>query len=218
MILKRINAPIRNQTLKHLREAIIRGQFEPGERLNERKLCEFIGASRTTIREVLRHLESEGLIKVIPQKGPIVATISVEEGKHIYEVREVLEGFMCRLFAERSTPDSKTALCRSLNLLETYVQKEDLENQLIESNRFYEVLMEGCGNKVVCSLLKSLHARISFLRRMSLSSQGRPLQSVKELRAMYEAIEKGDLDAACEASSYHVRAAKSSALQYLSSF
>ena len=217
MVLKRVNAPIRDQTLREVREAIINGQFRPGERLSERKLCEFIGASRTTIREALRHLESEGLIRVIPQKGPIVATISVEEGKHIYEVREVLEGFMCRLFAERSTPDAKTALCRSLKLLETYVQKKDLENQLIESNRFYEVLMEGCGNNVVCSLLRSLHARISFLRRMSLSSQGRPSRSAKELRAMYEAIEKGDLDAACEASSYHVREAKSSALQYLSS-
>jgi DNA-binding GntR family transcriptional regulator len=217
MILKRVNAPIRDQTLKHLRGAIIGGQFKPGERLSERKLCELIGASRTTIREVLRHLESEGLIKAIPQKGPIVATISAEEAKHIYEVREVLEGFMCRLFAERSTSNAKTALLRSLELLEGYVQKEDLKNQLIESNKFYEILMEGCGNEFVCSLLKSLHARISFLRRMSLSSQGRPSRSAKELRAMYEAIGKGDADTAYEASTYHVREAKSSALQYLRS-
>jgi len=217
MILKRVNAPIRDQTLKHLREAIISGRFEPGERLNERKLCEWIGSSRTTIREVLRHLESEGLIKVIPQKGPIVATITIEELKDIYEVREVLEGFMCRLFAERSTSNAKTALRRSLELLEGYVEKKDLKNQLTESNRFYEILTEGCGNEVVCSLLKSLHARISFFRRMSLSREGRPSQSVNELRAIYEAIEKGDADAAWAASTYHVREAKSSALQYLGS-
>ena len=217
MILKRVNAPIRDQALKHIRGAIVGGQFNPGERLSERKLCEFIGASRTTIREVLRHLESEGLIKVIPQKGPIVATITGEEGKSIYEVREVLEGLVCRLFAERASSNAIVALRRSLALLERHVKEGDLASQLTESNKFYEILMEECGNKVVCSLLKSLHARISFLRRMSLSHKGRPLRSVKELRAIYEAIEKGDADAAWETSTYHVREAKSRALQYLNS-
>jgi len=216
MILKRINAPIRDQALKHIRGAIVRGQFKPGERLSERKLCEFIGASRTTIREVLRHLESEGLITVIPQKGPIVTTITFEEGKQIYEVREVLEGFMCRLLTQCVTPSVITALRRSLELLEIHAQKQDLENQTAESNRFYRILMEGCGNEVLCSLLKSLHARISFLRAMSLSVQGRPSQSAKELRAVFEAIEKGDANAAWEASTHHVREAKSALLEYLS--
>jgi DNA-binding GntR family transcriptional regulator len=217
MVLKRVNAPIRDQTLKHLRGAIIGGQFEPGERLSERKLCEWIGASRTTIREALRHLESEGLIKVIPQKGPIVATITIEEAKDIYEVREVLEAFMCRLFAERATSNAIAALRRSMDLLESYVQKGDLKNQVTGSNKFYIILSEGSGNQVLYSLLKFLHARISFLRTMSLSRPGRPSQSVKELRGICEAIEKRDADAAWAASTYHVREAKSSALKYLSS-
>jgi len=217
MILKRVNAPIRDQALKHIRAAIVGGQFQPGERLSERKLCEFIGASRTTIREVLRHLESEGLIKVIPQKGPIVATITGEEGKSIYEVREVLEGLVCRLFAERASSSAIVALRRSLALLERHVKEGDLVSQLTESNKFYQILMEGCGNEVVCSLLKSLHARISFLRTMSLSRQGRPSRSAKELKAIYEAIEKGDANGAWEASTHHVREAKSRALQYLNS-
>ncbi len=217
MVLKRVNAPIRDQALKHLRRAIIGGQFQPGERLSERNLCEFIGASRTTIREVLRHLESEGLIKVIPQKGPIVATIAMEEAKDIYEVREVLEGFMCRLFAERGTSNAITALHCSLELIEGYLQEGDLANQITESNKFYRIIMEGCGNQVVYSLLKSLHARISFLRTMSLSRQGRPSQSAKELRAICEAIEKRDAHAAWETSAYHVREAKSSVLQYFNS-
>lgn len=215
MILKRENAPIRNQALRHIREAIITGQFEPGEHLSERKLCDFIGASRTIVREVLRHLESEGLVKSIPQKGPIVATITEEEANQIYEVREVLEGFMCVLFAERSTPNDKNRLRLSLEKLEEYVQKGDFKNQLKESNKFYEILMEGCGNEVLHHLLKSLHARISFLRRMSLSCQGRPSRSARELRGIYEAIEKGDIDAIYNSTKYHVREAKLSMLQFL---
>jgi DNA-binding GntR family transcriptional regulator len=216
MLIKRVNAPIRDQALSHIREAIITGQFEPGDRLSERKLCDFIGASRTTIREVLRHLESEGLIKVIPQKGPIVAIVTEDEIKQIYEVREVLEGFMCRLFAERSTSKDKASLRLSLEKLEGYVQAKDFKNQLIESNKFYEILMDGCGNEVLRLLLKSLHARISFLRRMSLSRQGRTLRSAKELRAIYEAIEKGDTDAIYKATSYHLQEARFSVLQFLS--
>ena len=217
MILKRVNAPIRDQALKQIRKAIVTGKFKPGERLSEPKLCEYVGASRTTIREVLRHLESEGLVKVIPQKGPIVATVTVEEAKQIYEVREVLEGFMCRLFAERATSNAIAALHGSLALLERFAQNHDLENQLAESNNFYRMLMGGCGNEVLKSVLTSLHARISFLRAMSLSRQERPLQSLNELKAMVKAIENRDVEAVFAASTYHVRETRSSALLYLSS-
>lgn len=216
MKLNRVNAPIRDQVLKHIRKAIVGGKFKPGERLSEPKLCEFVDASRTTIREVLRHLESEGLIKVIPQKGPIVATITVEEAKQLYEVREILEGFMCRLFAERATSNGKAALRRSLELLEMHANNQDLESQHTESDVFYKILWEECGNKVLGFLLKSLNARISWLSSISFTIPGRPLESAKELRGMFEAIEKGDVDAAWEASTYHVRKACSSALEYLS--
>jgi DNA-binding GntR family transcriptional regulator len=124
---------------------------------------------------------------------------------------------MCRLFAERATSNAIAALRRSMDLLESYVQKGDLKNQVTGSNKFYIILSEGSGNQVLYSLLKFLHARISFLRTMSLSRPGRPSQSVKELRGICEAIEKRDADAAWAASTYHVREAKSSALKYLSS-
>jgi len=215
MKLNRVNAPIRDQVLKHIRKAIVGGKFQPGERLSEQKLCMFVGASRTTIREALRHLESEGLVEAIPQKGTIVATVTAEEAKQIYEVRQELEGFMCRLFAERATPNARAALRRSMGLLEMHAENQDLENQIAESNAFYKTLAEGCGNEILSFLLLSLHARISFLRSMSLSRPGRSLESVKELKALFEALERGDADAACQASTHHVAEAKSSALRYL---
>lgn len=212
----RVNAPIREQTLQYLKSAIVDGKFKPGRRLYERELSESIGVSRTTIREVLRHLESEGLVKVIPQKGPIVATVTIEEGKDIDEVREFLEGLACRLFAERGAANAMSALGQSMALLEKYVQDGDTDKQIAESNRFYEIIMEGCGNRVVYSLLSSLRARINFLRAITLLKPGRPLESIKELRRIYEALEKHDAAAAWEATTYHVSAAKEYALQYLS--
>ena len=216
MAISRVNSPIRDQALKDLRSAIVRSEFKPGERLYEKKLCEFIGVSRTTIREALRTLEAEGLIKVIPQKGPIVATVTSEEANDIFEVREFLEGLACRFFAERGTPDAISALQRSVRLIERYVQEGELENQIMESNEFYKIIFEGSGNKVLYSLLNSLRNRISSLRATTLSQPNRPLQSFIELKSIYEAIEKRDRDAAWEASICHVRKAKSIALRIVS--
>jgi DNA-binding GntR family transcriptional regulator len=184
--------------------------------LYERELCDFIGVSRTTIRESLRQLESESVIKVIPQKGPIVATVTIEEANDIYEVREFLEGLMCRLFAEHATHEAISSLDRSMRLIEVCAH-ERADDQAAESDKFYEIIMEGCKNRVVLSLLGSLRTRIGFLRAISLSHPDRRLESAKELRQIYEAFEKHDADAAWNASTYHVRAAKMHALQYLNS-
>jgi DNA-binding GntR family transcriptional regulator len=211
-MISRVNAPIRQGTLKFLRNAIMRGEFKPGDRLYEPKLCELIGVSRTSVREALRHLESEGLIKLIPQKGPVVATVTSKDAEDLYEVREILEGFACRLFADHATSAEISALLRILDLLDAYARERDVPNLVTESDNFYDVILEGCGNNVVYSLIKLLHARISFLRARSLSQQGRPFHSVRELRSIYEAIEKHDPDAAFEASCYHVRQAKIVAL------
>jgi GntR family transcriptional regulator, trigonelline degradation regulator len=217
MTINRVNSPIRDQAVKDLRSAIIRSEFKPGERLFEKKLCEFVGVSRTTIREALRHLESEGLVKVIPQKGPIVATVTVDEANDIYEVREVLEGLACRLFAKRASAHAISALRRSLELLDKYVRENRLNDQILESINFYRIILEGSKNEVLYALINSFRNRISSLRATSLSEPNRPLQSFKELKQIYEAIEKRDQDAAWEASIHHIREAKSIALQILSS-
>lgn len=73
------------------------GRFRPGERLPERELCEMTGVSRTLVREALRQLESEGLIHVIPHRGPVVDRLSPEQARGIYQVREELEALTTTL-------------------------------------------------------------------------------------------------------------------------
>jgi GntR family transcriptional regulator, trigonelline degradation regulator len=90
--LKRAAAPVREQVLETLRTEIIEGRFAPGRRLTERELTEMLGVSRTVLRESLRQLESEGLISLIPNKGPVVRALTVEEARELYRIRETLEG------------------------------------------------------------------------------------------------------------------------------
>ena len=84
----RVAAPLRDQVLELVRGAILDFRYKPGQRLIERELIEQIGVSRTTIREVLRELDAEGLVTTIPQKGAIVVVPTAEEAADLYDVRE----------------------------------------------------------------------------------------------------------------------------------
>ena len=88
--IERSNKTLRQLTLETLRDAILDSRFRPGERLVERTLCDLTCVSRTVVREVLRHLESEGLVQTLPHQGPIVARPDLAQAEQIYEIRELL--------------------------------------------------------------------------------------------------------------------------------
>src|SRR5277367_656435 len=95
-LIERSAAPLRRQVLEELRSSIISGRLLPGARLIERELIAMMGVSRTVIREALRQLEAEGLVSNIPNKGPIVRELTIEEAKDLYAIRAVLEGLAAR--------------------------------------------------------------------------------------------------------------------------
>jgi len=214
-------APVRQQTVIKLRQAIIDGIFSPNERLYEKSLCELIGVSRTSIREALRQLETEGLVRIIPNRGPVVAELTPQEAREIYEVREQLEGLAVKLFARRHDTEMLNALSQTLqnyeNILEKY--KGDIEyegkNFVKESNDFYDVLLKGCGNELVFKLLELIHTRLTFLRATSLSEPGRAHKCIKELKDILLAIKRRDEKAAIEASNIHIKNASEVAIKRL---
>lgn len=205
----RVAAPLRSQVLDVLREAILSFRFAPGQRLIERELIDLTGVSRTTIREVLRELAAEGLVKTIPQKGAIVVSLSPEEAEELYELREVLEGHLAKKFVERATDAQVVALRRAFTQLENVVDRQEGTLAVLKAKDvLYELLLSGAGNSALRASLSQLHARVSLLRASSLSSgPGRPPEAVVELRALVEAVEARDAQVAAEAMVLHVRAA-----------
>src|SRR5262245_9679086 len=87
--------PLRKQAEEGLRKAILSGQYDAGERLKERQLMESLGVSRTLLREALRQIEAEGLVTLVPNRGPVVSVLSYEDAEEIYEVRGILESQAC---------------------------------------------------------------------------------------------------------------------------
>ena len=93
-----VEARAQSETDK-LREAILSGAFSPGQKLVEKDLWQSLGISRTVVREALQHLQAEGLINIIPYKGPVVATLTLQDANELYEVRASLESLACAGFA-----------------------------------------------------------------------------------------------------------------------
>src|SRR5581483_8053290 len=110
---KREVEPLRERTLKSLRDAILSNHLKPGQRLVERDLCEQAGVSRSSIREALRYLESEGLVESRGTKGMFVSVLNRKQALEIYEVRAALESEAARQFAERATESDLKAIRRA---------------------------------------------------------------------------------------------------------
>ena len=205
----RVAAPVREQVFDQLRQAIVEMRLKPEQRLVERELIEQTGVSRTTIREVLRQLAAEGLVTTIPHKGTVVASPSVERAAELYEVRAVLEGMAARQFAERATDVHLRALRRAFEGIERRAKSGRPNSQaMLEAKRhFYDALFEGAANGTIQSLVESLQARVTVLRAASLSQPGRAAKTVEEVRAIVEALERRDGDAAAAACVHHVNEA-----------
>lgn len=211
----RIAAPLRHSVTESIRNAIAAGRFKAGERLPERELCEMTGVSRTLVREALRQLESEGLIKVLPHRGPIVAGLTPKEAEGIYQVRRELEGLASQLFAEVARDAERAALRESFRQLRNAFQNEDPVVRLDAKNRFYASLVGGCGNEAIGQTLRMLNSRVMVLRATSLQAPGRARQSLKELNGLMDALMAGNGKAARKAAMEHVDRAAQAALNIL---
>jgi GntR family transcriptional regulator, trigonelline degradation regulator len=207
MDLKVLPVTVQAQTVTKLRDAILSGIFQPGERLVESDLCQRMGVSRTSIREALRRLEAERLVTIIPNRGPSVTEIGWESAREIYEVRALLEGQAAAAFAERASAAELDEMRRALADFEAAVAENDPLKRLTTTERFYKVIIDGCGNRVIAELLEGLIARITFLRARSMSRPGRSKLSATEMRRMLKAIESGKPRAAQKAATDHVKAA-----------
>ena len=211
----RENSSLRQQVTDRLRLAVLSGTFQPGQKLIERDLCEMLGISRTVLRESLQHLGAEGLITNIPHKGPVVSTITYEEAEDIYAVRQALEALAGEGFAVHATDGQVKALRAALGTLKDIDAARSTHSLLDAKNDFYKILLDGCGNTVVGSMLTLLNNRVTILRRLSLSGKDRLPKTIEELTEIVDAIESRDSKRAKKLCAEHVAKAAAVALQNL---
>ena len=204
----RVAAPLRDQVLEIVRGAILDFRYKPGQRLIERELIEQIGVSRTTIREVLRELDAEGLVTTIPQRGAIVVVPTPEEAADLYDVRASLEALAARRFVERASQAQIERLQGAVASFEAAVTAAAGTLELLRAkDAIYDVLLDGAGSAAIRSILGGLQARVRMLRAASLSQPGRPQRAVAEMRLLHDALCARDGDAAAAACLAHINEA-----------
>lgn len=206
---------LRELVADRIREGVVSGRFPPGHRLVERELCELTGVSRTSVREALRELESEGLVTVLPNRGPIVSIVGIETAEAIYQVRTMLEGLAARLFTRRATDVQIKTLEKAVTALDRVYRDYSAGAFLAAKAEFYRILLEGAGNEVAATMLRAIHTRVSLLRATSLSDPQRAQASMAEIRALLAAIKARDEEAAWRTCVEHIENAAEIALAVL---
>ena len=202
---------VQQGTFEKLKDAILAGVFQPGDRLVETDLCEQLGVSRASLREALRSLQSERLIDFIPNRGPQIPVLSWKEAEDIYELRALLEGEAAARCAVTISDEDIQSLSATVQTLRRVVKTNDAADKLKCATDFYEVLLRNCGNEMIKQTLYGLHARINFLRARSMSLPGRTKASYEEMNALYLAIKDRDPKAARKIAQQHVQNAREAA-------
>lgn len=196
--------PLRDVVFNTLRQAILRGELKPGERLMEIQLANKLGVSRTPIREAIRKLELEGLVLMIPRKGAEVAEITEKSLRDVLEVRRALEELAVELACEKITPEQIQELRDAAASFRDSLQEGDITRIAEADVKFHDVIYLATDNQKLIQLLNNLREqmyryRVEYLKRSDFHQQ-----LMDEHEEIIETIERGQKDQAVQVVCQHV--------------
>lgn len=198
-----------DQIFEKLENDILVGEYARGEVLTELKLSETLGVSRTPIREALRRLEQESIIKM-SSKGAVVLGISPADIQAIYEIRTRIEGYAARCAALNASEEEIKALRNIVDLQGFYIQREDPQQIMNCDSEFHKKLYSMSGSMPIYTTLTELHKKVIKFRRASVEMSARARRSYDEHLAIYNAIAARDGELAEQLTVEHVKNAKES--------
>lgn len=187
-----------------LENMILRGAFSDGDRLNEIKLAEQFGVSRTPIREALHRLGTAGLVEQIPRRGVFVRHPGPIELLSLFEYMAELEAACGRLAAPLISDAALAELNRANETCEAALAANDSDGYYRENERFHHIIYTECGNSFLKTDAERLHRRLKPFRRVQLQARGRLAQSMAEHRAIVAALAAGDPVRSADALRDHV--------------
>ena len=196
-----------DQVFDRLENDIIQGVYAKGEILTELKLVEQMGVSRTPIREALRRLEQERLI-ADSGKGSVVLGITEDDLLDIMNIRQRIEGLAAYYATINMTEEGRKELTHIVDLQEFYFNKDDADRLRQVDDQFHDAICVLSGRTVLVDTLLPLHRKTRRYRRAALDDKSRTSHTMKEHRAMYEAIISGDAELAMELTTRHIENAK----------
>jgi len=152
--------PLRDVVFNTLREAILKGELKPGERLMELQLAAKLGVSRTPIREAIRMLEQEGLAVTIPRRGAEVAKMTEKDMQDVLQVREALDELAASIACELITAEELTRLEQAMQEFETATSSRDIKRIADTDMIFHDIIYQATRNPKLVNILNNLREQM----------------------------------------------------------
>lgn len=205
----KVQKPLKDLVYLELKHKILTGEIVSQTRLMEIDLSEKMNVSRTPIREAIKKLADDGLVKIVPRRGAYVANISIKDMLDVFEVREDMEGFAAMLAAQRIGEEEKTVLRRIEEEYDAALGSRDSKDSIIElDEKFHNFIVGCCGNETLSELVKyvqelSLRFRYLYYNDISLYEA-----TAEQHHRLTEAICNGRADDARNEADTHIKALK----------
>jgi DNA-binding GntR family transcriptional regulator len=184
-----------------LRTAIYDGQFADGEELNQVELAKYFNVSRVPIREALRQLQAEGLVRIMAHKKTVVAGLTLDEILEAIEMRAVLEAYLVRKCApgvDASTMRRLRSLCDEMDRMTDYGS-----NWVIKNSEFHRMLYQADDSATMMETVERIHLKVERYAREAGTDQ-RLVDAAAEHRQILDRIEKKDYAAAAAQMERHI--------------
>lgn len=204
-----------DSTYEALRHAILGGRFAPNARLLEQGLATWLKVSRTPVREALQRLAAEGLVATAPRRGFVVTALQPDVILDTYVVREVLEGLAARLAAQHADDFMLIQLNDEYDGMVRAAAKGPVADLVQRTASFEWLIVKASRSALLEDILGGLRDRLRLLRDPNFRVPGRKEAALEELRALLDAIERREPDAAEECARLHVRNARQVRLRML---
>jgi DNA-binding GntR family transcriptional regulator len=196
--------PLRDVVFNTLRQAILKGELAPGERLMEIQLAERLGVSRTPIREAIRKLELEGLVLMVPRKGAEVAKISEKSLRDVLEVRRSLEELAIELACQRMNPEAVEELEEKQAEFRAAVEKGNAMEIAETDEAYHDVIYKGTYNEKLVQMINNLREQMYRYRLEYIKDEDKRQVLLLEHDNILKAVKQRKVQDAKEAMREHI--------------
>lgn len=196
--------PLRDVVFNSLRQAILKGELKPGERLMEIQLAQRLGVSRTPVREAIRKLELEGLVVMIPRKGAEVASITEKDLQDVLEVRRALEELAGSKACNRITEEQLEELADAAAAFEQALETKDLTAIADADMHFHDIIYQATGNDRLIQIMNNIREQMYRYRMEYLKDRKSHAKLVKEHEKIVSALRAGNQEKVADTLIVHI--------------
>lgn len=187
-----------------LRDRILKGEYDIGEKMKENQIAEELRVSRTPIREAIKQLEAEGLIETIPNRGSFAMGFTKQDIEDIYAVRAVVEVLAVRWAVSRITDDEIHKLQDEYEIMEFYTNKKDGEKVMEINKKFHEIVYNASRSRFLVQILKSYQEYVQQTRKVTVYCDENFIAILKEHCEILKALKARDENMAAERTLIHL--------------